>query len=67
MSLAKARVLITACAYDPRATGREGVVIDEVPPGPLTKGRWTVHPAALLIGPVLCTNNELRALPQGTP
>jgi hypothetical protein len=64
VSLAKARVYITSCAYDPRAAGREGTVIDETAPGPLTQGRWTVHPDPLLIGPVLCHSSELRPLPQ---
>lgn len=54
------RVLITSCEDDPRAAGRIGRVVDEVPPGPLTAGRWTVNNISLLIGPVLCTTAELR-------
>ncbi|MGW2594181.1 hypothetical protein ACWCXC_28495 [Streptomyces sp. NPDC001515] len=54
------RVRIVACADDPRAVGRTGQIIDEVPPGPLTDGRYTVHRIGLLIGPVLCHPDELR-------
>ncbi|MFD3409372.1 hypothetical protein [Streptomyces cyaneofuscatus] len=53
-------VLIVACEDDPRALGRTGRIVDEVPPGPLTNGRWTVHRVGLLIGPVLCHSHELR-------
>lgn len=53
-------VLITSCADDPRAIGRTGEIIDEVPPGPLTQGRWTVHLSSILIRPVLCHTHELR-------
>ncbi|MEU5288785.1 hypothetical protein AB0G97_32955 [Streptomyces sp. NPDC020755] len=53
-------VLIVACEDDPRAVGRIGRVVDEVPPGPLTNGRWTVNRVSLLIGPVLCHSHELR-------
>ncbi|MEU2572713.1 hypothetical protein ACIP3B_00180 [Streptomyces anulatus] len=53
-------VLIVSCADDPRAAGRTGRIVDEAPPGPLTKGRWTVHKIGLLIGPVLCHTSELR-------
>ncbi|MFD4275864.1 hypothetical protein R2B67_19860 [Streptomyces cyaneofuscatus] len=53
-------VLIVACEDDPRAVGRRGRIADEVPPGPLTNGRWTVHRVGLLIGPVLCHTRELR-------
>ncbi|MEV7313924.1 hypothetical protein AB0N56_13410 [Streptomyces microflavus] len=53
-------VLIVACEDDPRAVGRTGRIVDEVPPGPLTNGRWTVHRVGLLIGPVLCHTRELR-------
>ncbi|MFI7234290.1 hypothetical protein [Streptomyces cyaneofuscatus] len=53
-------VLIVACEDDPRAVGRTGRVVDEVPPGSLTNGRWTVHRVGLLIGPVLCHSHELR-------
>lgn len=53
-------VRIVACQDDPRAAGRTGRIVDDVPPGPLTDGRWTVHGAGLLIGPVLCHPHELR-------
>ncbi|MBT2895636.1 hypothetical protein [Streptomyces sp. McG3] len=53
-------VLIVTCEDDPRAVGRTGRIVDEVPPGPLTNGRWTVHRVGLLIGPVLCHSHELR-------
>ncbi|MEV6472981.1 hypothetical protein [Streptomyces sp. NPDC051657] len=53
-------VLIVTCEDDPRAVGRTGRIVDEVPPGPLTNGRWTVNRVGLLIGPVLCHSHELR-------
>ncbi|MFF8246769.1 hypothetical protein [Streptomyces griseus] len=53
-------VLIVSCEDDPRAAGRTGRIVDEVPPGPLTGGRWTVLGIGLLIGPVLCHTSELR-------
>jgi hypothetical protein len=53
------RVLITACADDPRAVGRVGRIVDEVPPGTLTGGRWTVGGISALISPVLCHANEV--------
>ncbi|MFD5342316.1 hypothetical protein ACFWJY_00720 [Streptomyces anulatus] len=53
------KVLITSCADDPRAAGKTGTVIDEVPPGPLTQGRWTVQKISIFIGPVLCHTNEI--------
>ncbi|WP_406248279.1 hypothetical protein OG944_31520 [Streptomyces anulatus] len=53
-------VLIVSCEDDPRAAGRTGRIVDEAPPGPLTKGRWTVHGIGLLIGPALCHTSELR-------
>lgn len=53
-------VLIVSCEDDPRAVGRIGRIVDEVPPGPLTNGRWTVNRVGLLIGPVLCHSHELR-------
>jgi len=52
-------VLITACADDPRAVGRTGVIVDEVAPGPLTEGRWTVGQVGWLIGNVLCHTHEI--------
>ena len=54
------KVLIVACEDDKRAIGKTGRIVDEVPPGPLTGGRWTVHGIGLLIGPVLCRTSELR-------
>ncbi|WP_434100820.1 hypothetical protein [Streptomyces pharetrae] len=53
-------VQIVSCEDDPRAVGRTGRIVDEVPPGPLTGGRWTVHRIGPLIGPVLCHARELR-------
>jgi hypothetical protein len=53
-------VQIVSCEDDRRAAGRTGRIVDEVPPGPLTGGRWTVHRVGLLIGPVLCHTHELR-------
>ncbi|MFE7466411.1 hypothetical protein ACFU6R_20200 [Streptomyces sp. NPDC057499] len=53
-------VLIVSCEDDPRAAGRTGRILDEVPPGPLTDHRWTVHRISLLIGPVLCHSHELK-------
>ncbi|WBP92199.1 hypothetical protein [Kitasatospora cathayae] len=52
-------VLIVSCEDDPRAVGRTGVIVDEVPPGPLTEGRWTVARVGWLIGSVLCHAHEL--------
>ncbi|MGW4802938.1 hypothetical protein [Kitasatospora sp. NPDC004272] len=54
------KVLIVACEDDPRAIGRTGYIVDEVEPGPLTAGRWTVNGIGLLIGPTLCHSHELR-------
>lgn len=56
------RVRIIACADDPRAAGRTGRIVDEVPPGPLTEGRWTVNVDAVLIGTVLCPSSELQPI-----
>ncbi|MGW7307385.1 hypothetical protein ACWGI1_17615 [Streptomyces sp. NPDC054835] len=56
------KVLIVACADDPRAVGKTGRVLDEVPPGPLTEGRWTVDRISWLIAPVLCHAHELKPL-----
>jgi hypothetical protein len=52
-------VRITSCEDDARAAGRTGRIVDEVPPGPLTGGKWTVSGIGLLIGPVLCHTHEL--------
>ncbi|MFF3090231.1 hypothetical protein ACFVRB_35115 [Streptomyces nojiriensis] len=54
------KVLIVACDDDPRAVGRTGRIVDAVPPGPLTVGRWTVAGIGLLIAPVLCHSHELK-------
>ncbi|MFE1415329.1 hypothetical protein ACFW6F_31730 [Streptomyces sp. NPDC058746] len=54
------KVRIVACADNPRAVGRTGRIVDAVPPGPLTGGRWTVAGIGLLIGPVLCHAHELQ-------
>ncbi|MGY3337581.1 hypothetical protein ACVW0K_003680 [Streptomyces filamentosus] len=56
------KVLIVACEDDPRAVGKTGRVLDEVPPGPLTDGRWTVDRISIWIAPVLCRTHELRAI-----
>ncbi|MFE2693671.1 hypothetical protein [Streptomyces mirabilis] len=57
---AKDKVLIVSCEDDPRAAGKTGRIVDEVPPGPLTQGKWTVNGISLFIGPVLCSTSELR-------
>ncbi|MBX9423535.1 hypothetical protein [Streptomyces lateritius] len=54
------KVLIVACEDDPRAIGKTGRVLDEVPPGPLTGGRWTVDRISWLIAPVLVHTHEIR-------
>ncbi|MFI1763197.1 hypothetical protein ACH41H_14280 [Streptomyces sp. NPDC020800] len=59
MFQAQEAVRIVACADDSRAAGRTGRIVDEVPPGPLTHGRWTVKVDAFWIGTVLCHTNEL--------
>ncbi|MGW2587765.1 hypothetical protein ACWCYZ_42015 [Streptomyces virginiae] len=61
MFAAGERVLIVACEDDSRAVGRTGRIVDEVPPGPLTAGRWTVGGIGPLIAPVLCHSHELRS------
>ncbi|MCY0946291.1 hypothetical protein [Streptomyces antarcticus] len=53
-------VEIISCQDDPRAAGRTGRIVDEVPPGALTAGRWTVHRISVFIAPVLCHSHELR-------
>ncbi|MFI6653828.1 hypothetical protein ACIBI8_40435 [Streptomyces sp. NPDC050529] len=55
-------VRILACADDPRAAGRTGRIIDEIPPGPLTAARWTVIGISLFIAPVLCHAYELEVI-----
>ncbi|MCX5159984.1 hypothetical protein OOK39_11940 [Streptomyces sp. NBC_00264] len=54
------KVRIVSCQDDPRAAGRTGRIVDEVPPGPLTEGRWTVNGISIFIAPVLCHTSELR-------
>ncbi|MFJ6012086.1 hypothetical protein [Streptomyces sp. NPDC092952] len=54
------KVRIVRCEDDPRAAGRTGRVLDEIPPGPLTGGRWTVDRIGAFIAPVLCHTHELR-------
>lgn len=56
------KVLIVSCEDDPRAVGKTGRIVDEVPPGALTAGRWTVIRISAFIGPVLCRTSELQAL-----
>ncbi|MFE7596922.1 hypothetical protein [Streptomyces sp. NPDC057494] len=54
------KVLIVACEDNPRAVGKTGRVLDEVPPGPLTNGRWTVDRISIRIAPVLVHAHEIR-------
>jgi hypothetical protein len=54
------KVLIVSCADRPQAAGKTGRIVDEVPPGPLTAGRWTVDRISPLIAPVLCHGHELQ-------
>ncbi|MDX2560490.1 hypothetical protein PV371_12640 [Streptomyces sp. TX20-6-3] len=56
------RVLIVACEDDPRAVGKTGRVLDEVPPGPLTAGRWTVDRISIWIAPVLVHAHEIQKI-----
>ena len=56
------KVRIVSCEDDPRAAGRTGRIVDEVPPGPLTGGRWTVIGISLFIGPALCHTSELEVI-----
>ncbi|MDY0809896.1 hypothetical protein [Kitasatospora purpeofusca] len=53
-------VLIVSCEDDPSVVGRTGRIVDGVPPGPLTAGRWTVHRIGLMHAPVLCHAHELK-------
>lgn len=53
-------VRIIACDDDSRAKGKTGRIVDEVPPGQLTGGRWTVRVDSLWIGTVLCHSHELK-------
>lgn len=62
MFQARDTVRIVACDDDPRAAGKSGRIIDEVPPGPLTEGRWTVKVDAFWIANVLCHTHELRSI-----
>ncbi|WP_406348141.1 hypothetical protein OHA44_15340 [Streptomyces sp. NBC_00144] len=56
------KVRIIRCEDDPRAAGKTGRIVDDLPPGRLTGGRWTVNGISLFIGPVLCHTHELRPL-----
>ncbi|WP_424921095.1 hypothetical protein [Streptomyces sp. wa13] len=56
------KVRIRSCEDDPRAKGKTGRIVDEVQPGPLTAGRWTVNGISLFIGPVLCHTSELEVI-----
>lgn len=58
----RARVRIVSCKDDPRAAGRTGQIVDEVPPGPRTAGRWTVKVDAFWVGSALCTSSELQPI-----
>lgn len=58
----RARVRIVSCKDDPRAAGHTGRIVDAVPPGPLTQGRWTVKVDAFWVGNVLCPSSELAPL-----
>ncbi|WP_331735281.1 hypothetical protein OG590_40150 (plasmid) [Streptomyces goshikiensis] len=58
---ADAEVEILAGADNPRAKGKKGRILDEVPPGELTEGQWTVNRISILTGPVLCHPHELHA------
>ncbi|MEU6170170.1 hypothetical protein [Streptomyces tanashiensis] len=53
-------VEIIVCEDDPRAGGKIGRVLDEVPPGLLTQGRWTVDRISIWIAPVLVHAHEIR-------
>ncbi|MFI9005511.1 hypothetical protein [Streptomyces sp. NPDC053541] len=53
-------VEIISCEDDPRAVGKTGRVLDEVPPGPLTDYRWTVDRISIWIAPVLVHSHEIR-------
>lgn len=55
------KVLIVSCEDDPRAVGKTGRIVDDLPPGALTAGRWTVNRISPFIGPTLCHTQELRA------
>ncbi|MET9534693.1 hypothetical protein ABZY02_29735 [Streptomyces sp. NPDC006649] len=54
------KVRIIRCEDDPRAIGKTGRIVDDLPPDPLTQGRWTVNGISLFIAPVLCHTHELR-------
>ncbi|WP_428957971.1 hypothetical protein [Streptomyces sp. cg35] len=53
------QVMVISCADKPRAKGKVGRIVDEVPPGPLTEGRWTVTGLGWSIGSALCHSHEL--------
>ncbi|WP_329573871.1 hypothetical protein [Streptomyces sp. NBC_01361] len=56
------KVRIRSCVDDPRAKGKTGRIVDEVPPGSLTGGKWTVGGIGLFIAPVVCSTNELQKI-----
>ncbi|MFJ4343204.1 hypothetical protein [Streptomyces sp. NPDC088915] len=53
-------VRFLACEDDPRAIGKTGRILDEVPPGPLTDYRWTVDQISIFIAPVLVHAHEIQ-------
>ncbi|MFF9638748.1 hypothetical protein ACF1D2_29740 [Streptomyces bacillaris] len=53
-------VQVISCDDDPRAIGKTGRILDEVPPGPLTDYRWTVDRISIWIAPVLVRSDEIR-------
>ncbi|MEV7535401.1 hypothetical protein [Streptomyces hydrogenans] len=53
-------VKFVSCDDDPRAIGKTGRILDEVPPGPLTDYRWTVDRISIWIAPVLVRSDEIR-------
>ncbi|WP_415961986.1 hypothetical protein [Streptomyces sp. 021-4] len=53
-------VQFISCDDDPRAIGKTGRILDEVPPGPLTDYRWTADRISVWIGPVLVRGDEIR-------
>ncbi|MCX4549251.1 hypothetical protein [Streptomyces sp. NBC_01500] len=56
------KVRIVRCEDDARAVGKTGRIVDDLPPGPLTQGRWTVAGISAWIAPVLCHTHELQRI-----
>ncbi|MFJ8824444.1 hypothetical protein ACIREE_21975 [Streptomyces sp. NPDC102467] len=56
------KVRIVSCSDNPRAAGKTGRIVDEVPPGPLTGGKWTLGRIGVLTGSVLCATGQLQKL-----